>query len=122
MMVSRFVHEPPDVRAALKAMAERQRQHMDWAGIAMLIVGLGTMQYVLEEGNRNDWFESFEITIIALVAVVSLVMLVIRELSARLPAVDVALFRDSIFLSGTLIGAVMFAMLMAVTFLLPLYM
>jgi len=36
--------------------------------------------------------------------------------------VDVALFRDSIFLSGTLIGAVMFAMLMAVTFLLPLYM
>src|SRR5213079_2502528 len=85
LMVSRFVHEPPDVRAALHAMAERQRKNMDWSGIALLIVGLGTMQYVLEEGNRNDWLESFEIKTIALVAIVSLTMLVIRELSARLP-------------------------------------
>jgi DHA2 family multidrug resistance protein len=122
LMVSRFVHEPPDVRAALHLMAERQRKNMDWYGIAMLVVGLGTMQYVLEEGNRNDWFESGEIKLIMLVAVVSLTMLVIRELSARLPAVDVSLFRDAVFFSGTMIGAVMFAMLMAVTFLLPLYM
>src|SRR5205807_8160463 len=76
----------------------------------------------LEEGNRNDWFSSNEIKIVTLVALVSLVMLIIRELSARVPAVDIALFRDVVFLSGTLIGAVMFAMLMAVTFLLPLYM
>src|SRR5437763_8628688 len=122
LMVSRFVHEPEDVRAALHKMAERQRKNMDWSGIAMLIVGLGTMQYVLEEGNRNDWFESFEIKTIMLVAVVSLTMLVIRELSARLPAVDISLFRDAVFFSGTMIGAVMFAMLMAVTFLLPLFM
>jgi MFS transporter, DHA2 family, multidrug resistance protein len=122
LMVSRFVHEPDDVRAAMHAMAERQRKNMDWSGIAVLIVGLGTMQYVLEEGNRNDWFESNEIKIVTLVALVSLVMLVIRELSARVPAVDISLFRDVVFLSGTLIGAVMFAMLMAVTFLLPLYM
>jgi DHA2 family multidrug resistance protein len=122
LMVSRFVQEPPDVRAALHAMAERQRRNMDWSGIALLVVGLGTMQYVLEEGNRNDWLESFEIKTIALVAIVSLTMLVIRELSARLPAVDISLFRDSVFFSGTMIGAVMFAMLMAVTFLLPLYM
>jgi DHA2 family multidrug resistance protein len=122
LMVSRFVHEPEDVRAAMHTMAARQRKNMDWSGIAMLIVGLGTMQYVLEEGNRNDWFESNEIKVVTLVAVVSLVMLVIRELSARVPAVDISLFRDVVFLSGTLIGAVMFAMLMAVTFLLPLFM
>src|SRR5947209_7687597 len=85
LMVSRFVHEPPDVRASLHLMAERQRKNMDWYGIALLVVGLGTMQYVLEEGNRNDWFESFEIKTIAFVAIVSLTMLVIRELSARLP-------------------------------------
>jgi len=122
LMVSRFVHEPEDVRAALHKMAERQRKHMDWAGIATLIIGLGTMQYVLEEGNRNDWFESNEIKIVALVALVSLTTLIIRELSARFPAVDLSLFRDVVFLSGTMIGAVMFAMLMAVTFLLPLFM
>jgi DHA2 family multidrug resistance protein len=122
LMVSRFVHEPPDVRAALHAMAERQRKNMDWAGIAMLIAGLGALQYVLEEGNRNDWFESGEIKLITLVAIVSLTFLVIRELSARVPAVDVSLFKDLVFFSGTMIGAVMFAMLMAVTFLLPIFM
>ena len=122
LMVSRFVHEPPDVRAALHAMAERQRKNMDWSGIALLIIGLGTMQYVLEEGNRNDWFESGEIKVVTLFAIVSLAMLVVRELSARVPAVDISLFRDVVFFSGTMIGAVMFAMLMAVTFLLPLFM
>jgi len=122
IMVSRFVHEPEDVRAAMHAMAERQRKHMDWAGIALLFIGLGTMQYVLEEGNRNDWFQSNEIKIITLVSVVSLIALILRELSARYPAVDIALFKDFVFFSGTMVGAVMFAMLMAVTFLLPLFM
>jgi DHA2 family multidrug resistance protein len=122
LMVSRFVHEPEDVRAAMHTMAIRQRKNMDWGGVALLFVGLGTMQYVLEEGGRNDWFQSGEIKIIALVAIVSLVALVIRELSARVPAVDFSLFKDVVFTSGTLIGAVMFAMLMAVTFLIPLFM
>jgi len=122
LMVSRFVQEPEDVRAAMHTMAVRQRKNMDWSGIALLFVGLGTMQYVLEEGNRNDWFQSGEIKIITLVAIVSLVALVIRELSARVPAVDFSLFKDVVFTSGTLIGAVMFAMLMAVTFLIPLFM
>lgn len=122
VMVSKFVHEPEDVREAMHAMAARQRKNLDFAGIAMLIVGLGTMQYVLEEGNRNDWFQSREIQVITLVAAVSLVMLIIRELSATVPAVDFALFKDPVFASGTLIGAVMFAMLMTVTFLLPLFM
>jgi DHA2 family multidrug resistance protein len=122
LMVSRFVHEPEDVRVAMHQMADRQRKNMDWAGIALLFLGLGTMQYVLEEGNANDWFQSGQIKIIALVAIVSLAALVIRELSARVPAVDFSLFKDVVFASGTMIGAVMFAMLMAVTFLLPLFM
>ncbi len=121
-MVTRFVHEAPDIREAMHRMAERQRRNMDWAGIGMLIIGLGTMQYVLEEGNRNDWFDSGEIKLITLIAIVSLTFLVIRELSARVPAVDLSLFKDFTFFSGTMVGAVMFAMLMAVTFLLPLFM
>src|SRR6185436_8991921 len=79
-------------------------------------------QYVLEEGNRNDWFHSTEITALAFLSIVALTALVIRELSAPMPAADFSLFRDVVFLSGTLVGAVMFAMLMAVTFLLPLFM
>jgi DHA2 family multidrug resistance protein len=122
LMVTRFVHEPEDVRAANHAMAEKQKKNMDWLGIALLFVGLGTLQYVLEEGNRNDWFNSVEITGLAFLSIVALAALVIRELSAPMPATDFSLFRDVVFLSGTLVGAVMFAMLMAVTFLLPLFM
>ena len=122
LMVTRFVHEPEDVRLALQNAAVEQRKNLDWAGIALLVIGLGTMQYVLEEGNRNDWFASGEIQIITLMAVVSLAALVIRELSARVPAVDLTLFKDIVFASGTVIGSVMFAMLMAITFLLPLFM
>jgi MFS transporter, DHA2 family, multidrug resistance protein len=122
LMVTRFVHEPPDVRAAMQHMAERQRKNMDWWGIGLLIAGLGSLQFVLEEGNRNDWFDSGEIKLIALFAAVSLALLVVRELSARVPAVDISLFKDPVFSSGTMIGAVMFAMLMSVTFLLPLFM
>jgi DHA2 family multidrug resistance protein len=122
LMVSRFVHEPEDVRTAMHAMAERQRRHMDWVGIALLFVGVGTLQYVLEEGNRKDWFDSLEIRVIAFVSLLALVLLVVRELSATVPAVDLSLFGDVVFTSGTLIGAVMFAMLMSVTFLLPIYM
>ncbi|HUJ16134.1 MAG TPA: DHA2 family efflux MFS transporter permease subunit [Thermoanaerobaculia bacterium] len=122
LMVSRFVHEPPDIRAAMHSMAERQRKNMDWWGIGMLIAGLGSLQYVLEEGNRNDWFQSGEITAMSFFSVTVLALLVVRELSARVPAVDIALFKDMVFFSGTMIGAVMFAMLMSVTFLLPLFM
>jgi DHA2 family multidrug resistance protein len=122
LMVTRFVHEPEDIRAANHAMAEHQKKNMDWLGIVFMFLGLGTLQYVLEEGNRNDWFASGEIRLLALISIVALLALVIRELSAPMPAADFSLFRDVVFLSGTLVGAVMFSMLMAVTFLLPLFM
>lgn len=121
-MVSHFVHDPEDIREHNRAVAEVQKKNMDWIGIGFLIVGLGTLQFVLEEGNRDDWFNSPVIRAFLFVALVALAALVIRELSAKLPAVDFALFKDVVFMSATVIGAVMFAMLISVTFLLPLFM
>jgi DHA2 family multidrug resistance protein len=121
-LVNRFVHEPEDILAANRAAAENQRKNLDWIGIALLSIGLAALQYVLEEGNRNDWFQSRLIGAFTLIALFALAAFVIRELTAPVPAVDLSLFKDSVFLSGTLIGAVMFAMLLAVTFLLPVFM
>jgi DHA2 family multidrug resistance protein len=121
-MVTNFVHEADDIRQANREAAEKQRKHMDWAGIAFLSVGLCTFQYALEEGQRNDWFDSRFITACFIVSFFSLALFVVRELSAVVPAVDLRLFKDRVFLSGTLIGGVMFAMLMSLTFLLPLFM
>jgi DHA2 family multidrug resistance protein len=121
-MVQRFVHEPEDIRAANLMMAEKQRKNMDWAGIALLAVSVATLQYVLEEGAKNDWFDSRTITICTLVAATAGAAFVIRELSAPVPAVNLSLFRDPVFTSGTVVGAVMFAMLLSITFLLPVFM
>ncbi|MGZ3405925.1 MAG: DHA2 family efflux MFS transporter permease subunit [Polyangia bacterium] len=121
-MVHTFVHEPEDVRQANLQAAVKQRKHMDWAGIALMCVGLAALQYVLEEGIRKDWFESTGISVLAVVAVIALGLFVARELTATVPAVNLSLFKDKVFLSGTLVGGVMFAMLMAITFILPVFM
>ncbi len=121
-MVTRFVHEPEDIRRANLEAAKRQRGNLDWAGIGLMAIGLATLQYVLEEGSRNDWFDSRAIVVCTVVAAFVLAAFVIRELTAKFPAVDLRLFKDSTFLSGTLIGAMMFAILMSITFLLPVFM
>ncbi len=122
LMTSRFVHEPEDIRAANRAQAGVMRRDLDWQGIVLLCVGLSALQYFLEEGNRNDWFDSPEITIAAVVAVVGVVGFLVQELRARAPAVQLRLFSDPTFASATAIGSIMFANLMAGMFLLPIFM
>jgi len=121
-MVWRFVHEPEDIRQANQAAAVEVRKHFDWQGISLLCVGLAALQYFLEEGQRDDWFQSSTIAAVALVAVLGLAAFTWRELTAPVPAVDLRLFKDAVFTSGTVIGAVMFAILIASVFLLPLFM
>jgi DHA2 family multidrug resistance protein len=121
-MVSSFVHEPEDIRAAQMATVKERRANLDWIGIALLSIGLAALQYVLEEGNRDDWFASRVISGLTLLSAVALATFVVRELTAPMPAVDLTLFKNRVFAAGTLVGGVMFSLLMAVTFLLPVFM
>ncbi len=121
-MVWRFVHEPEDVRAANAAGAAAQRKNMDWIGIALLAMGLAALQFLLEEGQQKDWFDSDLIVGCAVVTVVAIGLFVWRELVAPVPAVNVRLFKDPLFAAGSTIGAVMFAILLASMFLLPVFM
>jgi len=121
-MVAQFVHEPDDIRLANHARAEAQRKNLDWQGVALITVGAATMQYVLEEGQRNDWFQSREISLIAFVAAVALAAFVVRELTAPAPVVNLRLFRERTFMAGTVMGGMQFAVLMSSMFLMPLFM
>jgi DHA2 family multidrug resistance protein len=121
-MTWRYVIEPPDVLRANRERAAQQRKHLDIAGIVLMCIGVSTLQYVLEEGPRDDWFDSPVITGLTALAVVSLGAFIIRELTAEAPVVNLRLFRDKTFASGTAIGGVMFAMLMGSMFLLPVFM
>ncbi|MFN8064016.1 MAG: DHA2 family efflux MFS transporter permease subunit [Vicinamibacterales bacterium] len=121
-MVASFVHEDPELLEHNRREAAKQRKHLDWIGIMLMWIGLAALQYFLEEGSRDDWFDSSVITAVFLIALFSLAAFVVRELTAPYPAVDLRLFKDPVFLSGTAVGGLMFAMLMANMFLLPIFM
>ncbi len=57
--------------------------NVDWQGILLLAVGLGSLQYVLEEGNRNDWFQDALILRLAILSAVAIVTLLWWELSPK---------------------------------------
>jgi len=117
----RNVREPEDVRVANRARAEVQRKNLDWAGIALMTVGVAALQFFFEEGAGEDWFQSRTIVITAFVAAVAIAAFVIRELTAKAPVVDLRLFKEPTFAAGTIVGAIMFAMLMGSMFLLPVF-
>ncbi len=121
LMTIRNVHEPDDVRHANRARAEIARKNLDIAGIVLMVVGIGALQYLFEEGPAADWFDAFEIRLAAFICVVSLVAFVIRELSATAPVVNLRMFKDPTFASATVIAFVMFGMLMGSMFLLPVF-
>ena len=74
-LVTGFLHDPPWMK--------RRKSEIDWLGIGLLTVGLGTLQYVLEEGRRNDWFQDPLMIKFAVIAGVSLCALLWWELSSR---------------------------------------
>ncbi len=121
LMTAQNVHEPEDVRAANRTRAELARKNLDIAGIVLMVVGIGALQYLFEEGPQDDWFDSIQIRVAAFVCVVSLIAFVIRELTATAPVVNLRLFKDSTFASATLVAFVMFGMLMGSMFLLPVF-
>ncbi|HEV7557532.1 MAG TPA: DHA2 family efflux MFS transporter permease subunit [Kofleriaceae bacterium] len=121
LMTIQNVVEPDDVRIANRARAETARKNLDIAGIVLMVVGVGALQYLFEEGPQDDWFDAMEIRIAAFVCAVSLIGFVIRELTATAPVVNLRLFKDSTFASATFISFVMFGMLMGSMFLLPVF-
>jgi MFS transporter, DHA2 family, multidrug resistance protein len=73
------------VGAFLKDSPEQRRKQgdVDWLGIALLAIGIGSLQYVLEQGNSKDWFASARITQLAIISAVSLAGMLVWELSPR---------------------------------------
>ena len=71
-----------------------EKPKIDWAGIILLTVGVGSLQYVLERGQTNDWFDNEGIRIFTIAAVVGLIVFVFWELRTKEPVVNLRLLKD----------------------------
>ena len=113
LLVTRFIQDPPYLR--------REKGRVDWPGLSFMVVGLGSLQLMLEKGEDKDWFESRFIVALAVAAAMGLVLFVWRELAADKPAVDLRVLRNIPFASGTAIGGILGMGLNSSLFLLPLF-
>ncbi len=78
------------------------KSKMDIIGLFLLIVGIGSLQILLDKGNDLDWFNSRIITTLATISVVALSFFILWELTESEPIVDLTLFKQRNFAFGTI--------------------
>jgi MFS transporter, DHA2 family, multidrug resistance protein len=96
-LVRRFVEDPPYL-SRLKSAGVK----LDYVGIALLTLGIGALQVLLDKGQEDDWFGSRFITTLVVVATVCLISLVIWEWFQKAPIIDVRMFKSFNFASSNL--------------------
>jgi DHA2 family multidrug resistance protein len=96
-------------------------RHGDWPGIATLAIGLASLQTVLEEGNKDDWFGSSFIVRLSLVAAVSLTLFLWIELTTERPLLNLRLLLRRNFGLGSIANVILGMALYGSVFLLPSY-
>jgi DHA2 family multidrug resistance protein len=100
---------------------QKPKGGIDWTGLALLSAGLASLQYVLERGQHDDWYQSGTIWILTIIAVVGLTLFMIKALRDRHPLVDLNVFRFRTFTIGNIIGAISGFGLFGTSLVLPLF-
>lgn len=94
---------------------------VDWLGIGLLTVSLGSLQWMLEDGYAEDWFESQLITRLALIGFGGLALFIWRELVTRHPAVDLRVLRHRSLALGSIFSVVLGMGLYGALFAIPVF-
>jgi len=112
-LISRFIHDPPYL--------VREKGKIDSPGLAFLVIGLGSLQLMLEKGEQWDWFASRLIVTLTVLAGLGIIFFIWRELAVGKPAVDLRLFKNINFAAGTFLGGIFGIALYGSLFLLPIF-
>ena len=94
---------------------------IDKIGLALLVLWVGALQIMLDEGRNHDWFAATEIQVLAVVAVVGFIAFVIYELTESQPIVDLRIFRHRGFTAAAVTFAGGFGAFFAAIVILPLW-
>ena len=100
---------------------QRQVGGVDWAGILFLIVGIGSLQVVLERGERDDWFSATYIVVLSIVAAAGILAFIVRELTAQHPVVDLRVLKDRSLAVGTAFTFILGFGLYSSVFIFPVF-
>lgn len=95
------------------------KQSTDWLGICLLIITIGSFQYVLEQGQREDWFSSPAIVTLSVAAVCGFILFIVQELTVGKPAVNLRVLRHRSIASGSLLSLIMGITLYGTSFTIP---
>jgi len=79
-----------------------QKTPIDYIGLILLIIGVGSLQILLDQGNDLDWFHSNAIVTLSIISFIALSYLIVWELSRKDPIVDLTLFSKRNFFIGTI--------------------
>jgi DHA2 family multidrug resistance protein len=104
-----------------QSYVKRDTNPVDWIGLGLLAAGVGSLQYVLERGQTEDWFSSQTILVMTVISVGTIVAFIIRELNDDTPLVDLSVFRSRSFTGGNIIGIVSGFGLYGSALMMPLY-
>jgi DHA2 family multidrug resistance protein len=115
-LVYRLIEDPPWVKRAKGAGIK-----FDYIGVALLTLGVGALQIMLDKGQEDDWFGSRFILTLAIVAGVGLVSLVIWEWFQQHPIIEVQLFRNLNFLGANAMMFILGIMLFSSLVMMPLF-
>ncbi len=114
LLISQYVEDPPYI-------ANAEVGTLDRLGFGLLAVWLATLQIVLDKGQEEDWFTSTWITWFSVVSVVALLTLIVYELRADKPLVDLRIFGNRNFCAGSLLMTMVMTALYSVLTMLPLF-
>ncbi len=112
IMTRLFIFDPPYIR--------RSSSRVDYWGIGMLAVGIGSLQLVLDKGQEKDWFGTSWITVVTVLAVLALAAFILYELRVDEPVVNLRVFKNRTYSTGVFLMAMLGVGLYSTTVMIPL--
>ncbi|MDZ8023619.1 MAG: DHA2 family efflux MFS transporter permease subunit [Nostoc sp. DedQUE11] len=104
-----------------KDNSQTQSQAVDWFGIGFLVIAIGSIQTLLEEGEKEEWFSSGFITTLAVASAIGLGLFIWQELRIAHPAVDLRVLRHRSLAAGSFLSAVVGMGLYGALFAVPIF-